>query len=304
MDEEPLQNPRELLPSERALWAALIRTRCGLDFEGRRAHQLASALTARLHARHLTDYGAYYHYLVYNPEGGSEWDTLVELLLNHETSFFRHAPAFAAFERHVLPELVARKQMVGDQRLTLWSAGCSKGQEVYSLAMIVAKNLDLRQWRVELVGTDLGNKVLAQARSGRYRAHELRQFPDGFRKFLTAHREGNEEIHEVDAHLRKMARFDVVNLMATEAPPLSNQDVIFCQNVLMYFSVGDRKRVAANLSGCLAPGGWLFLTPGDVFGLQLAGMEQVNLDEALIYRRPLGAGDTSGTTNPVDGFAR
>ena len=270
---------------ERSLWQELIRDRCGQSFSKPRLRVLRQALWQRMSQRGILSYTNYYHYVAFHHEGPNEWPELLDLLLNKETSFFRHTPSFDALMKHVLPELKRVKYQRGENSLRLWSAGCSTGQEAYSLAMACQGAEGTRGWKIQVLGTDLSTRALERAREARYRPHESRFVPDSLAgRFVRIEEEAHGVTYQVTDEICSLVEFASLNLSAAEYPvPL--QDVVFCQNVLIYFQPEDRVGIARKLCARLNRGGYLFLAPAEAVGLRLPGIVPVSLDNAMIYQR-------------------
>ena len=145
------------------VWCRLIVARCGLTFRDAQIPVVLGVMREQMLARGLTSERSYYDRLVDAAEGGPEWTALVERLLNHETSFFRHQASFDLLRTHILPSLREPR----GRRLNLWSAGCSTGQEAYSLAMTAMADEDLRG-EFAVWGGDISRQAIEVARIGRY----------------------------------------------------------------------------------------------------------------------------------------
>ena len=180
---------------------------------------------------------------------------VVEALLNNETSFFRDREAFASIGRDVLPALAATRSA---KKLAIWSAGCSTGQEPYSLGMLTGDDDRWKDWDVPITATDVSAEAVARARAGRYSRFEIqRGLP--IRQMLRWFREEGDEWH-ASAELRRRVRFVQHHMFD---PPPGRFDLILCRNVLMYFSQTDRSRGFDRLNAALAPGGLLILGAGE-----------------------------------------
>ena len=180
---------------------------------------------------------------------------VVEALLNNETSFFRDREAFASITRDALPALMANRPA---KRLSIWSAGCSTGQEPYSLAMLTGEEPRWQDWDVSIVATDVSAEAIARGKAGRYSRFEIqRGLP--IRQMLRWFREEGDEWH-ASADLRRRVRFVQHHMFD---PPPGRFDLILCRNVLMYFSPVDRARGFDRLNAALAPGGLLILGAGE-----------------------------------------
>lgn len=284
----------ELGPAELERWADLIERRSGQVFGEGRARFLGWCLWQRMRDLSLARYDDYYRLLDRDPAGAAEWDELAELVVNQESGFFRHRPSFDALAERVVPELAAARARQGIEALTAWSAGCADGREAYSLAMALVAGLDAAGrggWQVRVCGSDLSAQALARARSGRYPASRLRTLPEAYRdRFLSPVAGDPRGSWEVAPALRAAVSFGRLNLCRAagegEDYPVGLQDVVFCQNVLIYFRPALRQRVVADLARRLRPGGYLFPAPGEVVGLELPGtLALARFDGALAYRR-------------------
>jgi len=184
---------------------------------------------------------------------------VVEALLNNETYFFRDRAPFDVLQRHALPELALRRHKT--KRLRIWSAGCSTGQEVYSLAMLFAEEPDQwRGWTIDIVGTDVSNGCIDRARAGAYSQFEV-QRGLGINQMIKWFEECADGWRAVEP-LRKPVRFQVHNLL--EPPPHPGGfDIVLCRNVLLYLSPEKKTLAFERIAGAMAPDGWLMLGAGE-----------------------------------------
>lgn len=190
--------------------------------------------------------------------GSALRENVVEALLNHETSFYRDLAVFRAIGSDVL-SVTARARAV-TRRLRLWSAGCSTGQEAYSLALLFA-NQDGKwdDWAIDILASDVSPKAIAQARNGVYSQFEVqRGLPIGD---LVARFEPHGEDWRIKAISKARTTFMVHNLL--EPPPAGRFDIILCRNVLLYFSAERRRQVLDRLASAIAPDGMLILGAGE-----------------------------------------
>lgn len=276
----------ELSAAEYALWRELIWQRCGLYFSENRRRFLRERLWGRMRAGGVECYAEYYRFVAHNAQGASEWRHLLENLVVNETSFFRHPPSYASLTARILPELLRVKRERGEQMLRMWSAGCSSGQEAYSLAIAFLEMPDARSWRLKVTGTDISQTALAKARRGSYRAHELRDLPDLFReRHFIMSKDTHGTLYNVADSVRKLVDFRTANLVAGDDLHLHMQDVIFCQNVLIYFKPESRAEVVRGLCARLNFGGFLVPAPAEIIELDLPDIEPVRVQDTLIYRR-------------------
>lgn len=276
----------EMSSAETELWRTLIEQRCGLYFTDGRLYYMRQRIWDRICRLGLNNYTEYYNFIVFNAAGSAEWERLQERLLNNETSFFRHQPSFSALNDHVIPEIIRRRRLEGRNVVSAWSAGCSSGQEAYSLAMALSDKIDSHLWQIAVWGSDISSRQLEQARHGQYRSFEIRLMPDYYRdKYMHECKQNGRTSWTVSAPVRSLVQFTNFNLFNTSDSWLSELDIIFCQNVLIYFQREQRMQIAQQLCQCLAVGGYLFLGPAEVIGLSLAGIKQVRLPDSLIYQR-------------------
>jgi chemotaxis methyl-accepting protein methylase len=277
----------ELSAVDSALWRDLIRQRCGLFFPESRLRFLRGRLWERMRATGFTCFGEYYRFVMDNAEGATEWRQLLELLVVRQTSFLRHAPSYDALGESVLPELLSRKRERGEKTVGFWSAGCAGGQEAYSLAIRFFEMPDTNSFRLRVTGTDISQTALAKARHGSYGAHEMLGLANGQReRFFTTAKGSRASIYTVDGQVAKSVNFMFGNLLHDDLH-LPLQDVIFCQNVLMYFGLESRATIVRRLMAHLGPGGFLFTAPAELIGLELPEIEPVSIRDTLIYRRRL-----------------
>jgi len=304
-----MQKPNSVLPPEMSnleyeVWREFIQQRCGMYFSENRLYSLRQRLWERMRLRKTYNYSEYYHFVAYNSEGKEEWEELLETLLNQETGFFRHPPSFEALTGVALPELMRAKQKAGVKTITMWSAGCATGQEPYSLAMAFLETTapksfqqrgnaipfsseqSLGRWQVKVSASDISQRALERARRGRYKPHEVRFMPEHYReKYMFTINENGNTIRQVNDQARDLVQFGQINLHDPATYWISAQDVIFCQNVLIYFNPEKRLEVVSRLCQRLNPGGYLFLAPAEVVGLKLPGIQSVRLTDVLVYQR-------------------
>ncbi len=263
-------------------WYDLIQRQCGLTFRHVRIPEVIGIVHDQMRARGVANEGAYYQMLAKQPEGGVEWDALVERLTNHETCFFRHPPSFDVLRTHILPQLRASRPQ--GSRLSLWSAGCSTGQEAYSLAMCAMDDTtpqgDFAVW-----GGDISHQAVKVARRGRYGPRAIAAVPEHYRqRYLRAIETPSGVEYEVIDDLRQRVRFLTTNLVEPGGFRPSH-DVIFCHNVLIYFSPSAVSRAVSWLAASVALGGYLLLGPGEAPADRPAGLEPINVSGVRAFQR-------------------
>ena len=221
------------------------------DFRQYRVGSLVRRIQARLSQLRIDDIEAYIALLDRHPE---EAQALFNTILINVTAFFRDPEAWEALAQHVVPHLLATAESTGTLRV--WSAGCSTGEEAYSIALLLAERLGVvgRSSDVKIYGTDVDEDALAVARRGLYRLEQLKDVPpDLLERYFT--REG--QAHRFRRDLRRWCIFGRHNLV--QDPPLSRMDLVVCRNVLIYFKSGLQDRVIPRFHYALRDGGFLFL---------------------------------------------
>jgi len=241
-------------PVTDAGFRALLDTLSGtynFDFREYKEASLARRIRGRMSQVHAPDFDAYSGYLRQHPE---EHVALINTILINVTGFLRNAEAWKTLAADVIPRIVAS---VADSRsIRIWSAGCSSGEEPYSVAMLLAEHLGDRanDYLVKIYGTDVDEEALAAARHGAYRLEALKDLPDELvdRYFV---RDG--QLYRVRRDLRRWCIFGAHNL--TQAPPLSHIDLLICRNVLIYFTAELQERILSRFHYAIREGGFLFL---------------------------------------------
>lgn len=262
------------------LWKSAVSERWGLHYSESRVHQLSAGLWQRMQKLGLDSFRAYHSFAGASP---GEWSLLLESVLNHESSFFRHLPSFDALWQVALPNVAMHKARRREDTLRIWSAGCSMGQETYSLAMTALEHPSLRALRTLVRGSDISRSILDSARRGVFTQRALADVPDWQRRRHFVPTAGGG--YQTGRPLRAMAEFTEFNLCNPASFGPEHYDVIFCQNVLIYFSGEQRLRAAQWLANRLAPGGYLFLGPGEAPGLRLDGCRDARLRDCLCFQK-------------------
>ena len=289
----------QLSEPELKLLQSLVYQECGMYFDERRFHFLQDRVQRRLRACQLDTFYSYYRMLT-SREGKQELSALLENLTVNETSFFRNKPQLELFQKVILEEILRRKQARRDWSLRAWSAGCSTGQEAYTLGMQIcdalayyylshplpcdspaAKPLVPPPWRVEIVASDISYSVLQAGQAGVYQEKQMEPVDYTYR-LRYFDKVGNER-YAVKSGLKELVHFDFHNLK-TEFLPQRN-DIIFCRNVMIYFDEAEQKRLVEKFYRCLNPGGYLLIGHAEsLFGLT-AKFRMVHQNNGTAYQR-------------------
>jgi chemotaxis protein methyltransferase CheR len=244
--------------SSSRILANLLEARTGQQLTMSRRWRIETALSALLRERGIASLDELITILVMGREP-SLANQVVEALLNNETYFFRDRSPFDLLAAHALPALAKRRD--SSRRIRIWSAGCSTGQEAYSLAMLFAENAPAwRGWTIDILATDVSESVIDRARCGIYTQFEV-QRGLGINQMIRWFEECDGGWRAVEA-LRKPVRFQVQNIL--EKPPHPGDfDIVLCRNVLLYLCAEKRALAFSRLESAMAPDGWLMLGAGE-----------------------------------------
>ena len=257
----------------------LIEERTGIHFDASRERFFSTRVREHLRER---GYSRGTELLRAARKTNIEYESLLERLLTQETSFFRYPAVFEAFEKHVLPELHVKKFWRNPRTLRVWSAGCSTGEEPYSIAITVLDTLSFADaWEVEILATDIGRHALKTAERATYSGRSIASVND---KQLAAHFSAVTGGHQVKSRIRKIVSFAQMNL----ASPVyvGRMDLIFCMNVLIYFSEERRRSLVQRFYDALEPGGYLFLGHSESISQMPVKFQAIVLGDCIMYRKP------------------
>jgi chemotaxis protein methyltransferase CheR len=211
-----------------------------------------------------------------------EYQAFLERLLTQETSFFRYPEVYEAFEKRVLPEIHVKKFWKNPRTLRVWSAGCATGEEPYSIAITIADALSFSDaWNVEILATDIGRHALQHAELGVYSGRSIAKLSQ---QQLAAHFITAGNAYRVRPRIRKMVTFVQMNL--SSAVYVGRMDLIFCMNVLIYFSHERRRELIQRFYDTLEPGGYLFLGHSESLSKLPVKFQAIVLNDCILYRKP------------------
>ncbi|MDJ0763394.1 MAG: protein-glutamate O-methyltransferase CheR [Myxococcota bacterium] len=260
----------------------MVNTRYGIFFADDSRFLMENRLTERLLQLGLDSFDDYHHYLKYHPDGPSEMEIAVDLLTTHETYFFREDYQLRAFANDILPEL--HRRLASRRRMMIWSAGCSSGEEAYTIAMLVLESGRFRGWDVRIFGSDVSRRMLSRARKGIFQQASFRTTSEEMRGRYFSQVEGGIRINE---EVRTLCHFGQLNLLDEDRVVfLGCVDVIFCRNVLIYFDKKSKMKAISLFYDRLNPNGYLLLGHTESLINLSTAFELVHLSEDLVYRRP------------------
>ena len=265
-----------------------IHDYCGIYFDDGSKFLLERRLNRRLEQHQLKTFEEYYHYLRYDRRREEELVVLIDNLTTNETYFFRESAQLAAFSGEILPEL--REHKAGRRSLRIWSAGCSTGEEPYTIAILLLESGDWwRDWQVEIMGSDINQRVLHTARKGVYKKGSHRATPpEMLRKYFID--EGKGDYRILDS-VRELVSFSCVNLLDPYKTSLIRDiDVIFCRNVIIYFDREAKKKVIESFHEKLREGGFLLLGHSESLINISSAFTLRTLKNDMVYQKALRAG--------------
>jgi chemotaxis protein methyltransferase CheR len=263
------------------LFRSLIYSKTGINMREAKQILLSNRLRKRIVALDLAGYTEYYHYLVSEKGSEQELARFIDAVSTNETYFYRETNHFSALENTILPELLADRRTV-----RIWSAGCSTGEEPYSLRIVFEEGRG-RLWSMEaqavIVATDISQEVIAKARKGLYGERSLRFVPDHIRRRYFVKQENGTS--GVSAQLRKGVDFRVHNLLQDE-PPERKFELIFCRNVMIYFDKATQRKLAdESFARALDPQGYLCIGHSESLTGTSQRFRYVPGFKAPVYRR-------------------
>ena len=253
----PLGNDQFMSDEEFRLFRDCIYNHCGLYFDEESKYLLEKRLARRLTALCLPSYRDYYHFLKYNRKKDQELMDVMDVLTTNETYFFREAYQLKAFTDEIIPELLKVKSANGNRSLRIWSAGCSTGEEPYTIAMLMLGLKELHGWDIEIIGTDISQRVLQLARRGIYGKSSFRATDE---YYLNRFFHEQDDGFRINDEVRGLVNISHLNLFDTHRMiMLGKMDLIFCRNVIIYFDIAAKKRVVESFHNSLCNGGFLLL---------------------------------------------
>ncbi len=260
---------------------------CGIYFDDGSKFLLERRLSRRLEQHRLKSFEEYYHLLKYDRKREEELVVLVDNLTTNETYFFRESPQLKAFSEEILPEL--RRSISDRKTLRIWSAGCSTGEEPYTIAIFLLESGDWwRDWQVEILGSDINQRVLHTARKGVYKksAHRATS-PEMLAKYFVMDEKGDYRIID---RVKELVSFSSVNLLDPHKTSLiNNMDIIFCRNVIIYFDREAKKKVIESFYQKLREGGYLLLGHSESLINLSSAFVLRTLKNDMVYQKPVRA---------------
>ncbi len=261
----------------------LIYAKLGIHFEDRKVYFLKRRLEDRMAANAMVKFDEYVFLLAHCDPDGMEMQALANLITTNETYMFREYEQLEGFANLCLPEIVAAKRVRGDYTLRIWSAGCSSGEEPYTLAIIVREVLlDADRWRIEIVATDVDEGMLALSAEARYGERSIKNVPEDYRPRHLI-RISREE-YTIKPDTKALVTVRHLNLHDQAAMgQMRGFDFVFCRNVLIYFDDASRRGVVDNFYQSMNPNGFIFLGHSESVGRITPAFKMRRLEKQLVY---------------------
>ena len=261
-----------------------IYERTGIFFADNKKYLLESRVSRRLSALGLNSYQGYFSILM-NGQGEAELSHLINSITINETFFFRNEPQFNVLEEWILPELIRKRKEDGTNKVRIWSAASSTGEEPHTIALIIREKFQPRFpfTKFEIVGTDINTQVLDTARRGVYKDYAVRNIP---KAYLDKYCRQDGDKFVLSEEVRKMTDFRQMNLFDRNAMrAMRGFDVVFAANVLIYFDFNSKQTVVSSIYDSLNKGGYFFVGYSEtLYGLTQV-FKPVHFDKAIAYRK-------------------
>jgi len=239
------------------LFRDIIYRQTGIQMTEKKRNLVVARLSKRLRALNLQTFSEYYEYLNTSSDSSDELNNLINRITTNKTDFFREKHHFDLLVNEILPSYMDASRNGGERRLRIWSAGCSSGEEPYSLAMTAADFFkDERGWDLKILATDLDTDILMMAANGVYSSQQITPVPIGYlSKYFVRSSKG----YEVSPQIKAMVVFRKLNLMDPTFPMKKPFDIIFCRNVMIYFDDETKKDLIKKYHSHLRDNGYMFI---------------------------------------------
>jgi chemotaxis protein methyltransferase CheR len=278
----------------------VIAVNVGLHFPRERWYDLERGISSAAKDFGFKNIESCIQWLVSSSLTRTQIEILASNLTVGETYFFRDRRIFDILEEHIIPELISSRR-TSERRLRIWSAGCATGEEPYSIAIMLKKMIpDIQDWNITILATDINPHFLQKASKGIYTNWSFRDIPRWTQEsFFKKTKDGS---FKITSDIKEMVTFSYLNLVEDSYPSLLNNtnavDIIFCRNVLMYFTADNMSSVIQKLHHSLMDSGWLIVSPCEVSKVLSAQFITVNFPGAILYRKDLNPSKMPGKIFP------
>ncbi len=274
-----------------------IHEKCGILFADNKVYLLKNRLHKRMEELQISDYKDYFFYVKYD-KSMKEFNKLMVQITTNETSFYRNEPQLLSFSEELIPKLVNKKEKNNEPKnFRIWSAGCSTGEEPYTLGILLLEALAGRpDWTIEIIANDISEQVLHTARAGEYKGNTLRNMkPEILKKYFVE----KGEFWKVKPELKSLIKFSLMNLNEPRRLAMNGKfDVVFCRNVMIYFSSEVKKQIVRGFFNALNPGGYFYIGHSETMHGVSKAFKLVYFKNALVYyKEPISATAKVETTS-------
>jgi len=263
----------------------LVAEEAGLYYDRELKYLVERRVQRRMEELGLVDYGDYLDLIGKESGGGvAERRVLIGVLSTNETYFFREDFQLRAFKEEIIPAMAAAKNEDGGKNIRVWSAGCSSGEEPYTIAILVRETPELAGFNVEIIASDISDRMVDKARAALYSESSFRATDPGY---LAKYFEKEGQRYRLIDDIKNMVEFNNINLLrCADEPALADLDLIFCRNVIIYFSQDAKLKVVDQFHKLLRPGGYLLLGHSESLMNVSTSFALVHLKNDLVYRKP------------------
>lgn len=282
----PSTGELNMTDAEFRMISELLRSRCGLHFDEDSRFLVEKRIARRIQDNDIGSFAAYHYLLRNEPAGEQEFSALIDVLTTNETYFFREIGQLRTLIEEIIPALLLRRRSVGGSGpVTIWSAGCSSGEEPYSV-IALALEAGLEPGRdLRVYASDISRAMMAKSRRGIYREASFRETRPERRERYFVEKDGQ---HRICDEIKKHVDFIHLNLMDREKIALlGTMDVILCRNVIIYFDLETKKKVIETFHDKLRPGGYLLLGHSESLINVSSAFALEHMKNDLVYRRPV-----------------
>lgn len=258
----------------------------GIFIADNRKYLLENRLGNRLKELNLKSFGEYFYFLKYDSGRKSELNRLFEVITTNETSFYRNPPQLQVFQDVILKEALEARRKAGDRSLRIWSAGCSTGEEPYTLSIMLHEVLrfEVASWDIRITASDLSEGVLHSARRGVYTEYALRTTP---KEIVTRYfdKDGDGRFR-IKNEIRNLVQFGQLNLSdRMQIKRVERSQIVFCRNVIIYFDEEMKRQVIGGFYDNLLPGGYLFIGHSESLHNLSRAFKPIHHPGAIVYKK-------------------
>ncbi len=278
-----------------------IHEKCGIYFAENKMYLVKNRLIKRMQELGIKTYRDYFYHVKYDTSM-KEFNKLTVLITTNETSFYRNEPQLLSFSEELIPKLIDEKiKSKQPKSIKIWSAGCSTGEEPYTLAIILMEKLMAHPgWNIQIVANDISEEVLQKARRGEYNGLTLRNInKDHLNRYFTK----VDDVYRVNPEVKALVNFAHMNLNDPRRINISNNyDIVFCRNVMIYFSEEVKKQLVRSFYNSLMPGGYFYIGHSETLHGISKSFKLVYFKNALVYHKEDKKANrlsTSGTTGDI-----